>query len=380
MTQKQKTKKTDKKNWGVDKSLCFPQCRNILKNRTKESFLSDLKEMKEKIQLFKYTDPEYHNDIREGYLQFMDDADRYLAYFEEIILDILEAMKYYEGIKDHAARLNAAAKSYERTIEKYQARLIEKGIDPIEPMSTMKQIEQELSDKAANLIRRKNKLDEAEQDIEIKQEMLAKKKSEMELALRSRYTLTDCQRQTLLEEKDKILDGIEQWGSIAGALSHNPTIKSKQSTIQMYCQLFPEFGDAIKVSKALFKDRLEAIMIDRAIEGTENPVFGKGEHIGNFKIKDNKLFLELMKAKVPEEYNKKSTEVTKNTQVNNMNIISFANVDETKEGYTKDVGVVIDVDDTGKVQRVQQEKKMLEFYAKKDGAEIIMPEESNKEE
>ena len=63
-----------------------------------------------------------------------------------------------------------------------------------------------------------------------------------------------------------------------------------------------------------------------------------------------------------------------------MNIISFANVDETKEGYTKDVGVVIDVDDTGKVQRVQQEKKMLEFYAKKDGAEIIMPEESNKEE
>jgi hypothetical protein len=84
-----------------------------------------------------------------------------------------------------------------------------------------------------------------------------------------------------------------------------------------------------------------------------------------------------MKAKMPEVYNKKTlTDNKANTQVNNtMNIISFANIDETKEGYTRDVGVVLDVDDTGKVQRITQEKKMLEFYKQKEGAEIIMPDD-----
>jgi hypothetical protein len=89
------------------------------------------------------------------------------------------------------------------------------------------------------------------------------------------------------------------------------------------------------------------------------------------------MFLELMKAKMPEVYNKKTiTDNKASTQVNNtMNIISFANIDETKEGYTRDVGVVLDVDDTGKVQRITQEKKMLEFYKQKEGAEIIMPDD-----
>ena len=118
-------------------------------------------------------------------------------------------------------------------------------------------------------------------------------------------------------------------------------------------------------------------MVERAIEGTENPVFGKGEHIGDYKIKNDKLFMELMKAKVPEEYNKKAVETVKNQQINNMNIISFANVDETKDGFTKDVGVVLDVDDTGRVQRITQEKKMREFYEKKNGAMIIEPEDTD---
>jgi hypothetical protein len=38
---------------------------------------------------------------------------------------------------------------------------------------------------------------------------------------------------------------------------------------------------------------------------------------------------------------------------------------------------VLDVDDNGKVKRVQQEKKMLEYYSNKEGAEIIEPEGDN---
>ena len=125
------------------------------------------------------------------------------------------------------------------------------------------------------------------------------------------------------------------------------TIRNKEE--YSYCSTFPEFGKAVEISKALFKDRLQGIMVERAIEGTENPVFGKGEYIGDYKIKDNKLLVELMKAKVPEEYNRKSTDSGKGVQVDNINIISFANIDETKEGFTKDVGVVIDVDETGNI-------------------------------
>lgn len=308
------------------------------------------------------------------------EAQELEAYFDELIVDIVDATKYYESILSDASSLAKVARHYTTANKKYEDMLFEKGIDPLDITATVDQIESLVDEKAEELKRRKAALDEVEQEIAITQEMLAKKKSEMEIALRTRYTLTDSQKQTLLEEKDMILDGVEEWGSLYGALQHNPKIKSKQSTIQMYMQLFPEFGRAIAVSKALFKDRLEGIMIDRAIEGTENPVFSKGEHVGDYKIKDNKLFMELMKAKVPEQYNKKAVESVKNQQINNMNIISFANIDETKEGFTKDVGVVIDVDDTGKVKRIQQEKKMLEHYSKKPGVEIIEPEKGEEDD
>ena len=108
-------------------------------------------------------------------------------------------------------------------------------------------------------------------------EMLQKKKSEMELALQHRYTLTDVQKKVMIDEKDMILDGIEEWGSITGALSHNKKITSKASTIMSYCQQFPEFKQAIEISKAIFRDKVDATVVERAIEGTENPQFFKGE-------------------------------------------------------------------------------------------------------
>lgn len=372
--------KRKKSKFSDEEKIIFPKCNKTVTNRSEESFLKDLEHMKARMEKFLYLDKDEICDIREGYLQFMDDAQEYIKCFEEIVLDIVEAMKYYKGIKEHAVALSKIARQYEARAQKFQDAMLEKGIDPLEPLAMVKQIEQQVSTKAQELIRRKADLDKVEQEIAITAEVLDRKKSEMEKALRTRYTLTESQKQTLVEEKDKILDGVEQWGSVTGALSHDRTIKSKAATIQMYCQVFPEFGKAIEVSKTLFKDKLEAIMIDRALEGTENPVFGKGEHIGDYKIKDNKLFMELVKAKMPEEYNKKSVETNKPTQVNNsLNIISFANVDETKEGFTRDVGVVLDVDNTGKVERITQEKKLVEYYSNKEGAEIITPDKEKEE-
>lgn len=374
--------------------LQLPAPHHLLAKRTPEYFKKQLKDLTERLKDFQYLDLENSNDIREGYLQFMDDADKFLKYFEEIIVDICEAMRYYDSMREYYKGVSRITRQLNIYNETYHSALQKEGIDALNPMSTVNKIQEEINDRVRELQRRKQKLDEAEQDIAITADLLAKKKSEMELALQSRYTLTQLQKQVLLEEKDMILDGVEQWGSITGALSHNPKIKSNVQTIYSYCTMFPEFGKAIEISKALFKDRLQGIMVERAIEGTENPVFGKGEYIGDYKIKDNKLLVELMKAKVPEEYNKKSTDSGKGVQVDNINIISFANLDETKEGFTRDVGVVIDVDETGKVKRVQQEtqksldeirrvqqeEKMLEYYKNKPGAEIIEPEDKEDED
>lgn len=357
----------------VVKKIELPRPCKVLREKKPDDFVNDLVDIKRRLDFFKYTDTD-SNDVREGYLQFMDDSDKFLEALRDIVLDITLAMEYYESIDKQVKALAKISKQYNKQQDIFYDTLLEKGIDPIDPLASARAVERDVEDKAADLQRRKEQLDQVEQEIAITADVLAKKKSEMELALQTRYTLTDVQKLTLLEEKDKILDGIEKWGSVYAALRHDPTIKSKQTTIMMYCQKFPEFGDAIKVSQAVFKDRLDGIMIERAIEGTENPVFGKGEHIGDYKIKDNKLLLELMKAKVPETYNKKAVESVKNQQINNMNIISFANIDETKEGFTKDVGVVLDVDDTGRVQRITQEKKMREYYENKEGAMIIEPE------
>lgn len=357
--------------------LKFPQPGKVLKEMTPEMWLEEWLDIKNRLDFFKYEEGDDINDVREGWQQFLCDADKFLNVFRELVIDITEAMKYYNSIKQHASAIMKIARKQEKDSEEFATELMDKGIDPIAPLDTFKQIEKQISTKAEELIRRNENLDKVEQEIAITEDILAKRKSEMELALQSRYTLTEKQKITLLDEKDKILDGIEKWGSISGALSHDHSITSKPSTIMMYCQKFPEFGEAIAVSKGLFKDRLEGIMVERAIEGTENPQFGRGEYIGDYKIKNDKLLVELMKAKVPEVYNKKAVESVKNTQVNNMNIISFANIDETKEGYTRNVGVVLDVDDTGKVQRIMQEKKMVEYYKNKEGAEIIEPEVSD---
>lgn len=352
--------------------LKFPKPGKALANYSEKSILNAWLDVRHRMEFFEYK--EESNDVREGYLQFMDDKEKFLDLFREIVLDIVEAMKYYKEIREHAVAVMKIAKQQKRQNEKMTVELMDKGIDPLDPLASVRVIEEELDRRAEDLLKRKDKMDQLEEEIAITENMLQEKKSEMQLALETRYTLTEKQKVVLLEEKDAILDGIEEWGTIGGALAHNPSIKSKASTIQMYCHKFPEFGAAIEVSKQLFKDKLEAIMVERALEGTENPQFGKGEYIGDYKIKDNKMFLELMKAKMPEVYNKKADPKEKSTVNNTMNIISFANVDETKEGYARDIGVVLDVDNTGKVQRVQQEKKMLEYYKNKETAEIIEPE------
>jgi len=363
----------------------LPNVPSLLKRCSKEYIVEQLLRLIHRFDQFYYKETHDNNDLREAHLKFLSDADQFKEWLKEITADILELYDVYDKLRDFSIKMQTISKMYATRINKARLTAEELGIDLLDPLKQPNDIKETVEKEAKDLLRRKKNMEEMEKEIAISEAMLQKKKSEMELALQSRYTLSDMQKKIMIEEKDLILDGIEEWGTITGALKHNPKITSKASTIMMYCQQFPEFGQAIEVSKTIFKDRVDSTLIDRAIEGTENPQFFKGEHVGNYKIKNDKLMLEIAKAKLPEQYNKKSTENTKAQQVNNISITSFANINEADLGFKKDVGVVYDVDDTGKVERIttedssvadkmerlKQQEKMLAFYKKKEGALII---------
>lgn len=363
----------------------LPNVPSLLKRCSKEHIVEQLLRLIHRFDQFYYKESHDNNDLREAHLKFLSDADQFKEWLKEITADILELYDVYDKLRDFSIKMQTISKMYATRINKARLTAEELGIDLLDPLKQPNDIKETVEKEAKDLLRRKKNMEEVEKEIAISEAMLQKKKSEMELALQSRYTLSDMQKKIMIEEKDLILDGIEEWGTITGALKHNPKITSKASTIMMYCQQFPEFGQAIEVSKTIFKDRVDSTLIDRAIEGTENPQFFKGEHVGDFKIKNDKLMLEIAKAKLPEQYNKKSTENTKAQQVNNISITSFANINEADLGFKKNVGVVYDVDDTGKVQRIttddssvvdkmerlKQQEKMVAFYKKKEGALII---------
>lgn len=372
----------------------LPSIPALLKKCSKEYIVEQLLRLTHQFDRFYYKEIHDENDLREAHLKFLSDAEQFKEWLKEITADILELYDVYDKLRDFALKMQEISKKYATKIDKARLTAESLGIDLLDPLKQNNDIRESVEKEAEDLLRRKKNMEEVENEIAISEAMLQKKKSEMELALQTRYTLSDMQKKILIEEKDLILDGIEEWGTITGALKHNPKITSKASTIMMYCQKFPEFGQAIEVSKTIFKDKVDSTLIDRAIEGTENPQFFKGEHVGDYKIKNDKLILEIAKAKIPEQYNKKSTENTKAQQVNNISITSFANINEADLGFKKNVGVVYDVDDTGKVERIttddssvvdkmerlKQQEKMVAFYKKKEGALIIDKTSSDKPE
>lgn len=370
-------------------TLDLPPIPAIMRKCSPEYIVAQLLRIEDSFEKFYYKESHSDNDCREAHLKFLTDAAEFKEWLKEITADILELYTLYEEVRHYTVQVRDMSKQLNRRIQNAKHAATTLSVDLLNPTARPKELKEALDNDVADLLRRKKNMEKMEKEITISEEMLKKKKSEMELALQHRYTLTDMQKKILIEEKDMILDGIEEWGTISGALKHNSKITSKASTIMMYCQKFPEFGQAIEVSKTIFKDKIDSTLIDRAIEGTENPQFFKGEHVGDFKIKNDKLIMEIAKAKIPEQYNKKSIETTKNQQINNISITSFANINEADLGFKKDVGVVLDVDDTGKVnrlttddssdiekyERLEQQKKMVEFYQKKEGVEIIKEEQ-----
>lgn len=294
-----------------------------------------------------------------------------------------EMDKAFKQLKREIEDLEKTKKKYYNDIKRYREALLKRkelalfdDAQEQEVILGIRRRQQELVDQEKKLDKTIQKNNEKQQELIIRQDELEIAIEETNLSRESYYRLTDAEIELFNEQRPKILKGIEQWGSIALACRNDRTITMRPSSIMYYAKKHEQFGRDIDIARKVFKDNVDAEMIDRAFNGTKNPVFQKGEYIGDYAVKDNKLLVEVAKAKLPEEYNPRVYQQSHPAKVGGttINILSFDGVDETKRGYAKNIGVVKSVDDTGRVERITQSAKMLKHYKNKDGAEVVIPE------
>lgn len=292
--------------------------------------------------------------------------------YEVLLEKIEDAKEELAGLQQMARKTAAIVERHKKDMEKAKSNIIYTPEEQRKVVNKYWKIQRNLQKEA-------NKVEEKQQELIIKQEELVQAISDTELATSSYYKLTDKERQLFEEDRPKILAALEQKGNLAAALRSDKTIKSTLRAVVYYADKHPSFKKDIAIAKQIFKENLDSTVLERALEGTENPVFQKGEYIGDYKVKDNKLLMEVAKANIPEKYDRKAhaAENPQGTTNNTINIISYENVDETKHGYTRNIGLVTDVDDSGRVKRIMQQTRMLEVAAKRDDVEVFIPEENN---
>lgn len=287
------------------------------------------------------------------YIKLLKNAKEMYQIYAELKKEITELEKHRRKLYNELAKRQKAVET--RRLAAY--------FSPEEE----KELHEELRKKQAKLYHMEKDLKKQEQEYLIKQEELEIAIRDTNLAKTSYYYLTDAEIELFEQQRPMILEGIEKYGSINLAIKNNPKITVKASSIQHYAQKHRQFGEDIEIAKRVFRDSVDGTMIDRAINGTVNPVFQRGEYVGDYAIKDNRLLIELAKAKVPDQYNPRiyAQSNVQGPGGTTINILSFDGVDETKKGYARNIGVVTSVDDTGKVERITQTKQMVDFYKEK---------------
>lgn len=299
-----------------------------------------------------------------------------------LLTSLKNVVEYHNKLIDEIKLLEKTKEKYYDEIARYQKAKMESFQAAYFDKEEESKVKNEIKRKQVHLVKEQQRVDKLQDELIIKQEELQTAIQDTNLAKTSYYHLSEAEIQLFEEEREKILRGVEQYGSIALAVQKDKSIKMRISSIMHYAKKHKQFAEDIEIAKQVFKDTIDAEMIDRALNGTLNPVFQKGEYIGDYAVKDNKLLIEVAKAKLPQEYNPRAYAAAnpQGPAGTTINMISFSGVDETKMGYARNIGVVKSVDDTGKVERITQKKneqKMLDFYKDKPGAQILDAKEDD---
>jgi len=316
------------------------------------------------------------NDIREAVMKLKSKGKKFLRLLDDMRQAVKVLQRQRDDLKEDIKASEKRVAEYERVIQRHEAALKKKKTNVLFSEEEARAIENEIFNRHKRIEHKEALVEKKTMELDIKQNELQQAIEDTNLVLSSYYRLSDDERELFEKERGRILAGIEKHGSLASVFDHDKTLTSRLSQVVYLSKKHEEFARDLQLAKEVFKERLNGVVIDRAIHGTENPVFSKGQHVGDYKIRDNKLLVEAAKAQVPETYDRGSQ--TKNTPSvtggGNINIISFKGADESTHGYARNVGVVKSVSDTGAVERITQEKKMIEFYKNKRGAEIVEAE------
>lgn len=72
------------------------------------------------------------------------------------------------------------------------------------------------------------------------------------------------------------------------------------STVYDHLESDPEFHDAFQALKKQFHEKLEQAAYTRAVEGIDDPIFQRGEHVGDRKVFSDGLLTLMLKRHIPE--------------------------------------------------------------------------------
>lgn len=208
------------------------------------------------------------------------------------------------------------------------------------------------------------------QEIAEKQQKAEEKKEETQLTLQglqqtrkqildlreeqknSFWKVSEEEKNLFENERDLFLNAVCETGSIAGALRLKK-LKTSAKVITRLRKDYPEFNEDLNLAFTIFCDELHAEAIDRAMNGTDKPYFYKGEYVGTFRQRNDRLLETVLKASIPEKYDRaKMDKVPDGAGRVTYNIINYTNADETEEGFLKDIGVVQNVSPDGKIKRI----------------------------
>ena len=297
-----------------------------------------------------------------------DEASRYLAEFRQLCkrryytyAKIRNQIIRLKGIRKDLRKETAALELQNRKLDRHlrNKQAILNRIGSLE-------LTEEFLDRRDYRIRKKEqRIMENEKKVGEKQAELTKKRDRIVDLRKSQntsyYKPTLTEERLFIKERPIILKAIQQYGMLTRVLKHCKDIKTPYETIQFYRRKYPEFASDIHMAHDMWKDALDAEVIDRALEGTDRPVFQRGEYLGDYKFKSDKLLELAVKAHVPEKYDRGKLDRVEGGQAPiNFNVINFNNVDEEQEGGVRDIGVVKNISKDGIIERVTKDKKLLD--------------------
>lgn len=103
-------------------------------------------------------------------------------------------------------------------------------------------------------------------------------------------------------KRQKFLETLRQTGQVREAVK---AAKACDSTFYMIRQREPDFAAAWEEALQIGLDRLQDEAIRRAIDGSEEPVFYKGQQVATVRKYSDRLLTVLLKAHRPERYGDK---------------------------------------------------------------------------